>query len=274
MSLTSLKQITKTISFRLTVWYATLFILSGLVLFGLTYALLASSLRHRDRDSILLKLRDLAAHYQLAGLESLKKELAVQEKLQQTRSFFIHFAAPSDATLLMKMPDRRADFDVRRLERRVVTGTEAWIQVPAKDDEEVLEIASMRLPDGSLLQVGKSTEERDELLIVEDTGVGISPEELPNIWDRLYRGDHSRSQRGLGLGLSVVKAVVQATAAALAQVPGTVLKAELDDESGNLVYSIEIVTNTHEIKDVKVNAGNGNILHVGADDQDEEEEDD
>ena len=43
-----------------------------------------------------------------------------------------------------------------------------------------------------------------------DTGMGIPAAEQARIWDRLYRGDKSRSQRGLGLGLSVVKAVVQA----------------------------------------------------------------
>jgi signal transduction histidine kinase len=43
-----------------------------------------------------------------------------------------------------------------------------------------------------------------------DTGVGIPEDELEKIWERLYRGDKSRSQRGLGLGLSLVKAVVQA----------------------------------------------------------------
>jgi signal transduction histidine kinase len=43
-----------------------------------------------------------------------------------------------------------------------------------------------------------------------DSGVGIPLEEQDKIWTRLFRGDKSRSQRGLGLGLSLVKAVVEA----------------------------------------------------------------
>ena len=47
-------------------------------------------------------------------------------------------------------------------------------------------------------------------LEVTDQGKGVSAEDLPHIWDRLYRGDHSRSEKGMGLGLALVRSIVTA----------------------------------------------------------------
>jgi uncharacterized membrane protein YkoI len=68
--------------------------------------------------------------------------------------------------------------------------------------------------------------------------------------------------------------LTQATSAALAQVPGTALKAALENENGNLVYSVEVKTITNETKDVKVDAGNGKVLHVDVPDEHEGDEHD
>ena len=65
-------------------------------------------------------------------------------------------------------------------------------------------------PSGGRVEIAATRAEREVLLSVRDNGIGIPADELPRIWDRLYRGDKSRSQRGLGLGLSLVKAVVEA----------------------------------------------------------------
>jgi signal transduction histidine kinase len=48
------------------------------------------------------------------------------------------------------------------------------------------------------------------LLEVADTGTGISPEDLPHVFDRFYRGDKSRSRRGggAGLGLAIARQLV------------------------------------------------------------------
>jgi len=47
-------------------------------------------------------------------------------------------------------------------------------------------------------------------LIVEDTGVGISPDHLPHIFDRFYRVPSADPEKGLGLGLSFVSWIVKA----------------------------------------------------------------
>jgi signal transduction histidine kinase len=63
---------------------------------------------------------------------------------------------------------------------------------------------------GGSVAISASMKDSTALIRFTDNGCGIPPDEINKIWTRLYRGDKSRSERGLGLGLSLVKAVVEA----------------------------------------------------------------
>lgn len=64
-------------------------------------------------------------------------------------------------------------------------------------------------PSGSI-SASASREHGGIVVAVRDDGPGIPEADLPHVWERLFRGDRSRSERGLGLGLSLVKAIVEA----------------------------------------------------------------
>ena len=74
----------------------------------------------------------------------------------------------------------------------------------------LLDNAIKYTPEGGRVTITTRNEPGQVVVLFRDTGMGIPPEEQDKIWVRLYRGDKSRSQRGLGLGLSLVKAVVEA----------------------------------------------------------------
>ena len=75
----------------------------------------------------------------------------------------------------------------------------------------LLDNAIKYTPEGGRVEVGCTRDADGAVRVtVRDSGIGILPAEQPRIWERLYRGDRSRSQRGLGLGLSLVRAIVEA----------------------------------------------------------------
>jgi len=74
----------------------------------------------------------------------------------------------------------------------------------------LLDNALKYTPEGEKVTISVRAEPEQAVVAFRDTGIGIPAEEQDKIWSRLYRGDKSRSQRGLGLGLSLVKAIVEA----------------------------------------------------------------
>jgi len=103
-------------------------------------------------------------------------------------------------------------------ERKITIVSELLAQCEANVDRNrirqvfanLLDNAIKYTPAGGSVTITVRDESDQVVAIFRDTGIGIPAEEQEKIWTRLYRGDKSRSRRGLGLGLSLVKAVVEA----------------------------------------------------------------
>ena len=65
-------------------------------------------------------------------------------------------------------------------------------------------------PPGGTVIVTVEGDETEVRISVNDSGIGISQDDLPHIFRRFYRCDRSRSQPGTGLGLSWARAIIQA----------------------------------------------------------------
>jgi two-component system OmpR family sensor kinase len=86
------------------------------------------------------------------------------------------------------------------------------------DRERVLQVASILLdnavkytPDGGSVAVRVEEEDGGGVaLAVSDTGIGIPEDQLPLVFERFYRADSARTEKGVGLGLSIARQIAEA----------------------------------------------------------------
>jgi len=148
---------------RLSLWYAAIFTLSAGVLFSLLYVLLAAALDRNDREIIETRLRAYAAVYDNGGLAALQEFVERGRETDKSRSFFVRVAGLTGTVLLMNVPDNWVQFDAAALQPGGDLSHLVWLRIP-RDEESDLTIASLRLPDNSILEVGRSTRNRESVL--------------------------------------------------------------------------------------------------------------
>ncbi len=103
----------------------------------------------------------------------------------------------------------------RFIKIELIKGEHVWAKADARHMNQVV----MNLVDNAIkftdiggrveLEVRRDDEKQTAILVVRDSGMGISAEELPYVFERFYRGKFARHQRqGTGLGLSICKSIV------------------------------------------------------------------
>jgi signal transduction histidine kinase len=154
----------RTLGLRLALWHALLFTAGALLLGILAYALLASSLRQRDHDAIRATLDRYVGEYRRFGLAGLQAAIASDRVAGRHERLFVRVIGRDREAVFLNVPSDWQGADVDRLGRAGPTDEAGWLRLPASDAKAELEVASVRLPDGTLFQIGKSSEARAELL--------------------------------------------------------------------------------------------------------------
>lgn len=152
-----------TLGLRLTLGYALLFVLSAVVLFALTFALLSRLLHEQDETYLHTQLRITAEAYVAEGLPGVRRHAAVLRGDDLGEEMLIRIATAENHTLLLVPPDEWEPSDLRELE-----GAHPDAALPLRlynaEEADDLRVITHRLPDGAFLQMGITSDERDDVL--------------------------------------------------------------------------------------------------------------
>jgi signal transduction histidine kinase len=162
MFLKRLRRLRKTVGFKLAAWSSAVFILSSLILFVVAYLLLSSSLEEKEREAIQLKLKTYAEEYEAGGLPAFTRRIESERNSGKLRDHIVRLADARATTLFLVPIDDGTAYDFKQLSN--ISDTDRWFQLHAIGEDDVIDVASARLSDGSLLQVGGGPDEREDVL--------------------------------------------------------------------------------------------------------------
>lgn len=123
------------------------------------------------------------------------KKANIAAVIQDAIELFEPAAEEKRLTVSLKTPKNcYARVDIQSLQRMVAN---------------LLDNAFKYTPSGGTITIAVKNSESKVDIVIRDTGIGISQDDLPHIFKRLYRCDTSRSQPGFGLGLSLALAIAK-----------------------------------------------------------------
>ena len=165
MSLKLIKNLVKSTSFRLNLWYATVFTVSSLVLFLLTYWLLTVAIDGKEREVITGQLREYARIYDTHGLTELSRWIDDSEASGENKTFFVRILGERIAPTYVRTPEAWRDFNPTNIQfKKIVEERLTWLRLPRDEDQDFV-FAAAKLWDGSVMQVGRTTNNKAALLI-------------------------------------------------------------------------------------------------------------
>lgn len=157
------QRMSRAVGLRVAVWYAGVFIITSAAIGLIAYQLLAISLVRRDHDLLLVRLAEYAGTYERGGLSGVTQAINAERASGSRDSVMVRLVGGGAEVQFFSLPPAWRTYDIARLDGRQPYGDD-WEQVQSTVDTTTLEVVSRSLWDGTILQVGRTTLERDQFL--------------------------------------------------------------------------------------------------------------
>lgn len=165
---------------------------------------------------------DAATRQALASIEAqtlrLSQLTADLRKIAELETRPLELAPVEMGALLTELFELAQDHPGSQGRKLTLTVPQApWPLPPVPGDRDLLFLAIYNLLENALkytavpdaIELRAREDGRFVVIEVADTGPGIAPADQPYIWQELYRGEAARGMPGSGLGLALVKAIVE-----------------------------------------------------------------
>lgn len=164
MSFARIRQLSRRLSVRLTLWHSLILMASAIVLLVLTYVLLKNRAEETERYVVDSRLNQYVSVYKTDGLDGVR-QLSTLRRSRAHQAFFVRVGDAKNETVFLRHAEDWAEFRPEAMSKFPLPnpGTRKWRTRESDDGTELL-FASERLPDGGVLSVGKANEELLDLL--------------------------------------------------------------------------------------------------------------
>jgi heavy metal sensor kinase len=157
----------------------------------------ASTIEECDRLLDMINTMLIISRTEAGVKDSQGRELDLGAVLQDAATLFHPLAEDKEITMAWDIAGRFPIRGDNRMIQRMIAN--------------LLDNAIKYTPPGGKIEVVIHNDGAESSIVtIKDSGIGISEKDLPHIFERFYRCDPSRAESGIGLGLSLARAIAQA----------------------------------------------------------------
>lgn len=163
-----LNKLRRTLAFRLTLWYALLFVFSAAIVFVLSYMLIASVVKQRTDEDLLARRNELAGIYDLQGIDMLQRTAAFQAQAAGEKKMFLRLFYKSGVVFFSSNMTYWKDIGIDRSAVEVILTTRNHVlvthELPGRKYHA--RVIYARISSAIVLQMGYAMEDEERLLQV------------------------------------------------------------------------------------------------------------